>query len=639
MLRKNVTLPITSENQKPQITYNNVKNRFLMLSTSVQKGLEPEPKLSDFKIKGEIGNGSFGIVYLATHLKTKVDYAIKAIDKTNKCNIEGKPYFRREIEIMYKLRHANCVRLFGHFEDEQYCYFIMEYIPGGNLYSLMSKNKNTGLNIYLVANILRDLISAIYYLHNMDPPIIHRDIKPENILLTRDLRAKLTDFGWSNYINEEGQQRNTFCGTPIYLAPEMIKNEGHDEHVDIWCLGVLLFELLTGVPPFLGPNKKILMMKIVKVDIAWPSPPKPPIDPDAKDLISKILKLNPKERISLENMVKHKFFIKYCPNTKPILKKNHKYYLEPFVVSKEIPIEEEDELEYEKNNEKNFSDEITLLKNKFREKTPNNTCNRYRLDKNYSHENVFDIQKKLNINNNKKQHLRLNESNFQQVERPKGDENDSTKNTDISYKDLIKENEKLEKENKRYKLREIGYNQKIEELSLALNNLNQENMLLKVQLEKYKKDLSSKNKELSKMKSCNVNVNLNNQTTYNINTSKIINQKLSRNNINSENITKGKAKTPEGQRKGRKIIVKPLKPYLKKNAITQQTKIITSGKNNIKHNLSFIKVDYANGKNNTLLKDKKNLYQDHSAKDVIKVRKTKDEKSKKKEISEKLIKC
>ena len=94
-----------------------------------------------------------------------------------------------------------------------------------------------------------------------------------------------------------------------------------------------------------------------------------------------------------------------------------------------------------------------------------------------------------------------------------------------------------------------------------------------------------------------------------------------------------------GQRKGRKIIVKPLKPYLKKNAITQQTKIITSGKNNIKHNLSFIKVDYANGKNNTLLKDKKNLYQDHSAKDVIKVRKTKDEKSKKKEISEKLIKC
>ena len=638
MLRKNVILPITSDVKKPQITYNNVKNRFLMLSKSVQKGLEPEPKLSDFKIKGEIGNGSFGIVYLATHLKTKVDYAIKAIDKTNKCNIEGKPYFRREIEIMYKLRHANCVRLFGHFEDEQYCYFIMEYISGGNLYSLMSKNKNTGLNIYLVANILRDLISAIYYLHNMDPPIIHRDIKPENILLTRDLRAKLTDFGWSNYINEEGQQRNTFCGTPIYLAPEMIKNEGHDEHVDIWCLGVLLFELLTGVPPFLGSNKKILMMKIVKVDIAWPAPPKPPIDPSAKDLILKILKLNPKERISLENMVKHEFFIKYCPNTKPILKKNHKYYLEPFVVSKEIPVEEEDELEYEnEGNEKHIYYESKLIKNKLREKTPNNTSNRYHLDKNFSHENVFDIQKIMKVSN-KKHHIRLNESNFQQIERPKGDESDSSKITDALSKDLLKENEKLEKENKRYKLREIGYNQKIEELSLALNNLNQENMLLKLELEKYKRDLNLKTKELSKMKSChNVNLNLNNQTTFNINTSKIINQKITRNKLNSENNIKGKAKTPEGQRKGRKIIIKPLKPYLKKNAITQQTKL-TSDKDNIKHNLSFIKVDYGNIKNNTFYKDKKNLYQDHSAKDVLKNKKSKDEINKKKEISEKMIK-
>ena len=188
------------------------------LSESVAKGLESEPTIQDFKIKKEIGTGSFGHVYLASHIKTNVDYAIKVIDKRNKTNIEGKPYFRREIEIMYKIRHSNCVRLFGNFEDENFCYFIMEYIPGGNLYSLMSLNRNTGLNIYLVARILRELVSAIHYLHNMNPPIIHRDIKPENVLLTDDSNIKLTDFGWSNYINFEGEQRLTFCGTPIYLA-------------------------------------------------------------------------------------------------------------------------------------------------------------------------------------------------------------------------------------------------------------------------------------------------------------------------------------------------------------------------------------------------------------------------------------
>ena len=175
---------------KQQLTKNNVLNRFLPIPGTVLKGLESEPKISDFIILKELGVGSYGRVILVQHKITQAKYAIKCIDKRNKVNIEEKPYFRREIEIMYKIKHPNCVRLFGNFEDENFCYFIMEYIPGGNLYTLMASNRNTGLNIYLVANIVRDLASAIYYLHNMNPPIIHRDIKPENVLLTNNSKSR-----------------------------------------------------------------------------------------------------------------------------------------------------------------------------------------------------------------------------------------------------------------------------------------------------------------------------------------------------------------------------------------------------------------------------------------------------------------
>ena len=209
---------------------NNVKNRFLPIPESVTKCLEPEPKITDFQISKELGAGSFGHVYLVTHKTTKAQYAIKAIDKRNKANQSEKPYFRREIEVMYKIHHPNVVKLYGHFEDNNYCYFIMEYISKGNIYSLIPHDNKKRLNVKIVASLMKDVISAVYYLHHMKPIIIHRDIKPENVLLGEGLIAKLTDFGRSNYMQED-EKRQTLCGTPIYLAPEIIKKEGHDEKV------------------------------------------------------------------------------------------------------------------------------------------------------------------------------------------------------------------------------------------------------------------------------------------------------------------------------------------------------------------------------------------------------------------------
>ena len=312
---------------------NPVVNRFLPIPESVLKGLEPEPKITDFTLIKELGVGSFGRVILVQHNKTQAQYAIKAIDKRNTTNIQEKPYFRREIEIMYRIHHPNVVKLFGHFEDNTYCYFIMEYIQGGNIYSYVPKNGIRKISTQQVASIIKDVISATYFLHNMIPPIIHRDIKPENVLLGSGMQAKLTDFGWSNYMQSE-YKRTTVCGTPIYLAPEMISNSGHDEKVDIWCIGVLLFELMTGVQPWKGTDVNTVKMNISRLNINWPKN----MDKKARDLISKILKYYPYERISLENMLMHPFFTQFFPNAISCLKRPDDTKYKVFIISKDHPL-------------------------------------------------------------------------------------------------------------------------------------------------------------------------------------------------------------------------------------------------------------------------------------------------------------
>ena len=318
---------------KQHLTKNNVLNRFLPIPGTVLKGLESEPKISDFILMKELGVGSYGRVILVQHKITQAKYAIKCIDKRNKVNIEEKPYFRREIEIMYRVHHPNVVKLFGHFEDNKYCYFIMEYIPGGNVYNLVPKNGIKTVPTKTIVSIMKDVISAVYFLHHMSPPIIHRDIKPENVVLDQNMRAKLTDFGWSNYMQGD-MKRTTVCGTPVYLAPEIINNRGHDEKVDIWCIGVLLFELLTGISPFQGNDVQTIKYNINRLNIAWQRD----MDRDAVDLIRRILKYNPEERISLEQMLLHPFITKYFPNAISCLIKPDNTQYKLFIVSKDNPL-------------------------------------------------------------------------------------------------------------------------------------------------------------------------------------------------------------------------------------------------------------------------------------------------------------
>ena len=363
-------------NGKKKIKINKVANRFLPLTESVQNGIEPEATIKDFTILGTIGEGSFGKVSLVRHNKTGSQYAIKQISKLNKNNQEGKTYFRREIEIMYKIHQSNVVRLFSHFEDNEYCYFVMEYVENGNLFCQPQWKNNHCFLSTDVAKIIKEVICAVYYLHNMNPPIIHRDIKPENVLIDKDGVAKLTDFGWSNYVDSK-EIRSTYCGTPVYLAPEMIKEIGHDEHLDIWCIGVLLFELLTGNVPFKGKDIQSLNNNILSLKISWPKD----IDPIAKNLIFKILKPNPNERISLRDMLRHPFFKEKLDddNLERDLIKPDGIKYPPFLIST-YSIEHYDKMIQKILNENKNENEI-------------------KIDENNNSENSTEIKNEQSINN------------------------------------------------------------------------------------------------------------------------------------------------------------------------------------------------------------------------------------------------
>lgn len=292
-----------------KLTLNQVKNRLLILSPSVHEGLERECNKDDFEAIEDkaLGKGGFGHVWKVRHKLTGKIYAIKVINKDYIKKEKMIDQINREIEIMYRTDHPHIIKLYNHYEDDENFYLIMHCAGKGQLYHLLKRSKR--LDEKTVAQYIREVISAVKYLHSMKPPIIHRDIKPENVLLDSDGRAKLADFGWSNFY-DENKQRETYCGTPEYLAPEMVNKSGHNESIDIWSLGVLMFELLAGRPPFIykGDTNE-LYNDIKNLRIKWTDD----FPTLAKNLIIKILKLNPAERLSLDGIIDHPWFKQHNP--------------------------------------------------------------------------------------------------------------------------------------------------------------------------------------------------------------------------------------------------------------------------------------------------------------------------------------
>ncbi|OMJ84994.1 hypothetical protein SteCoe_13765 [Stentor coeruleus] len=277
---------------------NKVKRRLLFLPPSVANNSERECNVGDFQSlsRKAIGEGAFGQVFKVRHIATGSLYAIKVISKAKILERNMVEQLKREVRIMYSINHPNIIKLHNHFEDDNNVYMIMELAEGGNLFQKLCKFKN--FDERTAAQYLREVALAVQYLHTQDPPIIHRDIKPENIFLDSQGRSKLGDFGWSSVYDSE---RCTYCGTLEYLAPEMIDRIGHGLKLDMWNLGVLLFELLVGEAPFRSKNQSELFKKIKDCKIGFPKN----FSLNAKDLVRKLLKTTAEERICVEEILEH----------------------------------------------------------------------------------------------------------------------------------------------------------------------------------------------------------------------------------------------------------------------------------------------------------------------------------------------
>jgi serine/threonine protein kinase len=242
-----------------------------------------------------LGSGKFGRVYLAREKTSKFVVGLKVLNKAQLQSASLEHQLRREIEIQSQLRHPNIVRMYGHFYDETRIYIVLEYAARGELYKMLEAAEK--FDDQTAARYICQMSDAIDYCHRRD--VIHRDIKPENILVGCDGELKIADFGWA--VQTPSLRRTTLCGTLDYLPPEMIEGKDHDMMVDVWSLGVMLYEFLVGVPPFEEEVQKKTCYRISRVDIRFP----PHVKQSARDLISRFLQHEPSHRIPLSDVRHH----------------------------------------------------------------------------------------------------------------------------------------------------------------------------------------------------------------------------------------------------------------------------------------------------------------------------------------------
>eukprot|EP00727_Mastigamoeba_balamuthi_P004415 m51a1_g13972 putative calcium calmodulin-dependent protein kinase type 1 (378) ;mRNA; f:990234-991990 len=262
----------------------------------------PAPK----EVKNPIGEGAFSTVVMAVD-RSRADGVVAAkIYNTEKMNSFEREALRKEVEILRSLDHPNIVKLRDVFQTRRRVYLVMEYLSGGELMQRVRSRQVMGEPE--AAHVVGGVLEAVKYLHSRH--IVHRDLKLENIVYESSAPGspvKLTDFGFAKMMDAKGVL-DTPCGSPLYVAPEIVREEPYDQSIDMWSAGVVLYTLLCGYPPFYDDDERKVMEMIVHGEFAWPDPRVVPLSESVRHLVSSLLRVVPSERLSAETALQHRWF-------------------------------------------------------------------------------------------------------------------------------------------------------------------------------------------------------------------------------------------------------------------------------------------------------------------------------------------
>jgi calcium/calmodulin-dependent protein kinase I len=271
------------------------------------KNLKKEGNIEDFYLidtTSVLGEGASAIVRKGIKKETGEAFAIKIIDKMSLGEIESENLYN-ELKILSIVDHPNIVRVYEYYENNGIIFIVMEMMNGGELFEkLIEIDHYTESK---ASEIFREIVDAVRYCHSLG--IVHRDLKAENLLFTTpddDAVLKISDFGFAKYlIPNDGECLSTACGSPSYLAPEILEGVKYDKKVDCWSLGIILYIMLCGFAPFYAEDNTDLFNLIKKGEFEFHSPDWDNVSDNAKDLIKKLLILDPKKRLSCEEMLNH----------------------------------------------------------------------------------------------------------------------------------------------------------------------------------------------------------------------------------------------------------------------------------------------------------------------------------------------
>uniref|UniRef100_A0A182QEU8 Serine/threonine-protein kinase PLK4 n=1 Tax=Anopheles farauti TaxID=69004 RepID=A0A182QEU8_9DIPT len=261
-------------------------------------------KIEDYEVYEILGKGGFGCVYKARCLHSNYFVAIKMINKQAMHCSGMASRVRQEVAIHSKLKHPSILELYTFFEDFDHVYLVLELAENGELQQYLRK-RIAPFSEYEAAVIFRKVVDGLLYLHSQN--IIHRDMSLANLLITKDMNIKIADFGLATELNQPDEKHHTLCGTPNYISPEVASRSSHGLPADVWGLGCMLYTLLVGKPPFDTNGVKSTLARVVTSNHHIPAH----LSPDVSDLLERLLKKNPNERIKLDDVLKHSFLARY----------------------------------------------------------------------------------------------------------------------------------------------------------------------------------------------------------------------------------------------------------------------------------------------------------------------------------------